>query len=154
MAPADVTSMLLAAAGGAAVGALLMKLSQKPPSGFLAKVGEATATVGKENLLSPKAAKAFLAANPTCLFLDVQDPGSDSVPGTHSASLGTLIFKASTDHPDFKDPKIADLPKDNPIVVTCALGGQALVGAKLLIDYGFTSVKVVEGGCVAWKKDN
>ena len=36
-------------------------------------------------------------------------------------------------------------------VVTCALGGQAKLGAKILVDYGFTNVKVVEGGCVAWK---
>ena len=33
-----------------------------------------------------------------------------------------------------------------------ALGGQALLGAKILVDYGFTNVKVIEGGCVAYKK--
>uniref|UniRef100_A0A7S4VYF7 Superoxide dismutase [Cu-Zn] n=1 Tax=Alexandrium monilatum TaxID=311494 RepID=A0A7S4VYF7_9DINO len=153
MASTDMKSLLLAAAGGVAVGALLMKLSKKAPSGFLGKVEEATAAVGQDNLLSPKSAKAFLDANPGCLYLDVQDPGSPSVPGTHKASLGTLIFKASTDLADFKDPKIADLPKGHPILVTCALGGQAKVGAKLLVDYGFTNVKVVEGGCVAWKKE-
>merc|ERR1719350_1342159 len=102
--------------------------------------------------MEPKVAQNFVYLNPNVLYLDVQDPGSESVPGTYNASLGTLIFKASTDLPDFKDPKIADLPKNTPILVTCALGGQAKVGAKLLIDYGFTNVKVVEGGCVAWKK--
>ncbi|CAE8677540.1 unnamed protein product [Polarella glacialis] len=123
------------------------------PSGFVEALAAAEAKIGKENMLEPKAAKAFLEANKsTVLFLDVQDPGSESVPGTYSASLGTLHFKADTAMPDFKDPKIADLPKDNPILVTCALGGQAKLGAKLLIEYGFTNVKIVEGGCIAWKK--
>mmetsp|Transcript_18285 Transcript_18285/g.51770 ORF Transcript_18285/g.51770 Transcript_18285/m.51770 type:complete len:151 (-) Transcript_18285:151-603(-) len=148
----DTKSLVLAAAGGAAAGFLLQRALAKKPSGFLEKVAEAEATIGKANLLDPPAAKAFLAANTGCLFLDVQDPGSDSCDGTYSASLGTLVFKASTDLADFKDPKIADLPKNSPILVTCALGGQAKIGAKLLIDYGFTNVKVVEGGCVAWKK--
>ena len=47
----------------------------------------------------------------------------------------------------FKDPKIADRAKDALIVVTCALGGQAKLGAKILVDYGFTNVKVVEVCC-------
>ena len=70
-----------------------------------------------------------------------------------SASLGTLVFKADIGMKDagFADPKIAERPKDGLIVVTCALGGQAKLGAKVLVDYGFTNVKVVEGGCVAWK---
>ena len=104
-------------------------------------------------VLPPKEAKEFLEANKdTVLLLDVQDPGSDSVPGSYNASLGTLPFKADAGMTDFKDPKIADLPKDTPIIVTCALGGQALLGAKILVDYGFKNVKVMEGGCVAFKK--
>ena len=73
--------------------------------------------------------------------------------GAYSASLGTLVFKADIGMKDagFADPKIAERPKDGLIVVTCALGGQAKLGAKVLVDYGFTNVKVVEGGCVAWK---
>ena len=120
--------------------------------GFLAKLDEATKVVGAKNILDPKAAKAALDADKGALLLDVQDPGSDSIPGAYSASLGTLPFKASTDLPEFKDPKIADRKKSALIVVTCALGGQAKLGAKLLVDYGFKNVKVVEGGCVAWKK--
>ena len=84
------------------------------------------------------------------LLIDVQDPGSDMIPGSHSASLGTLPFKASTDLAEFKDPVIADRAKDAPIIVNCALGGQAKLGAKLLIEYGFTNVKIIEGGCVAY----
>ena len=107
---------------------------------------------GAANIIDPAAAKALLDATPDALLLDVQDPGSDSIPGAYNASLGTIVFKADAAMPDFKDPKVADRPKDGLVVVTCALGGQAKLGAKVLVDYGFTNVKVVEGGCVAWKK--
>eukprot|EP00966_Prymnesium_polylepis_P094095 2178108-Prymnesium_polylepis.1 len=76
-----------------------------------------------------------MAATPDHLLLDVQDPGSATVKGSHSASLGTLPFKASTDLADFKDPVIADRDKSKLIIVNCALGGQALLGAKMLVDY-------------------
>jgi len=68
-------------------------------------------------------------------------------------SLGTLFFRASTDLPEFKDSRIADLPRGHPIVTTCALGGQATIAAALLVEYGFTNVKVMDGGCVRMKKD-
>ena len=94
----------------------------------------------------------LLDATPDALLLDVQDPGSEMIKGSHSASLGTLPFKASTDLAEFKDPTIADRPKDALIIVNCGLGGQALLGAKLLLDYGFTNVKTIQGGCVAYNK--
>ena len=124
------------------------------PASFVAALDEATATVGAANILDPKAAKELLDADAGALLLDLQDPGSDSIPGAYNASLGTLVFKADIGMKDagFADPTIAERAKDALIVVTCALGGQAKLGAKVLVDYGFTNVKVVEGGCVAWKK--
>ena len=103
-------------------------------------------------MADPAAAKDLLAATKDALLLDVQDPGSEMIPGSHNASLGTLFFKASTDLAEFKDPVIADRPKDGLVLVNCGLGGQAKLGAKILIDYGFTNVKTIEGGCVAYKK--
>ena len=101
-------------------------------------------------MADPAAAKDLLAATKDALLLDVQDPGSEMIPGSHNASLGTLFFKASTDLAEFKDPVIADRPKDGLVLVNCGLGGQAK--PKILIDYGFTNVKTIEGGCVAYKK--
>ena len=95
--------------------------------GFIAKVTEAEAALTPANILEPAAAKALLDSTPEALLLDVQDPGSDMLSGSHNASLGTLFFKASTDLADFKDPKIADRPKDGLIIVNCGLGGQAKV---------------------------
>eukprot|EP01043_Picozoa_sp_COSAG02_P061580 COSAG02_NODE_8305_length_2623_cov_12.854200_3_plen_85_part_00 len=40
--------------------------------------------------------------------------------------------------------------KSAPILVSCGLGGQAVIAAGLLCDYGFTNVKVVDGGNNAW----
>lgn len=149
----DQRSLLIGAVGGFAVGAVVMKMmNTKSEGSFVAKLNGARGFVGKKNILSPADAKAFLSQNPKCLHLDVQDPGSPTVPGVYSASLGTLIFKACQGMTDFKDPNISDLPKNNPILVTCALGGQALFAGKLLVEYGFTNVKVVDGGCAAWKK--
>ena len=70
------------------------------------------------------------------------NPNPNKVEGSHRASLGTLAFKASTDLAGFKDATIADRPKDSLIVVNCGLGGQAKLGAAMLVDYGFTNVKV------------
>jgi len=153
MALATPTPCSIRPAAGAAAGAVAIYFYQKSkvPSGFLAKLGEADAMLGASNVLAPEAAKELIAL-PDTLLLDVQDPGSDMIKGSHSASLGTLPFKASTDLADFKDPVIADRAKDKLIIVNCALGGQAKLGAKLLLDYGFTNVKTIEGGCVAYNK--
>eukprot|EP00325_Prymnesiales_sp_UTEX-LB-985_P035301 CAMPEP_0174723252 /NCGR_PEP_ID=MMETSP1094-20130205/40476_1 /TAXON_ID=156173 /ORGANISM="Chrysochromulina brevifilum, Strain UTEX LB 985" /LENGTH=158 /DNA_ID=CAMNT_0015924263 /DNA_START=39 /DNA_END=515 /DNA_ORIENTATION=+ len=146
-------SYVAAFATGAAAGAAAYYYYQlsKKPTGFIAKVAEAEAAIGAANILTPEAAKALIDAGGAFL-LDVQDPGSTTIKGSHSASLGTLPFKASTDLEAFKDPAIADLPKDSLIIVNCGLGGQAKLGAKLLLDYGFTNVKTIEGGCVAYNK--
>ena len=145
--------LLAAAAAGAAAAAVAMYLLKRPkPSGFLSLVAEAEATIGAENILPPAAAKALIAATPGALLLDVQDGCADTVCGSHSCSLGTLPFKASTDLDAFKDPKIADRPKDKLIVVNCGLGGQAKLGAALLKNYGFTNVKTIDGGCDAYFK--
>ncbi len=39
---------------------------------------------------------------------------------------------------------------DQPILVSCSLGGQALVAGEVLLDYGYTEVCVVDGGNIAW----
>lgn len=131
------------------------RLSQKmsEPQGFFSKLADAEATLGKENILPPPRAKEFLMANPNCLYLDVQDASTEAIPGTHRVSLGTLYFKASADIPDFRDPTLTDRSKDDPILVTCGLGGQAKLAGALLMDYGYSNVKTVDGGCLAWKRE-
>lgn len=95
----------------------------------------------------------FLEEFPDTLLIDVRDPPLDDwIPGTLHVSLGTLFYKADPAMSDgLREPDLADRRKDGPLLLTCALGGQALVAATVLKGYGFTNVKVIDGGCMAWK---
>jgi rhodanese-related sulfurtransferase len=104
-------------------------------------------------LLSPAAAKAAIDADPNTMVLDVRDACDLSLTGTIAdtvhVSMGTLFFKADHSLPEnFQDPNLAD--KNRPIITTCTLGMVASIAAKTLKDYGYTNVKVLEGGNVAW----
>lgn len=107
------------------------------------------------DLLSPAEASAALESDPNTLVLDVRDEGdlnlTGIIKGTENVSMGTLYFKADHGMPaEYQAPCLAD--KDRPIITTCTLGLVASVAAKTLKDYGFTNVKILEGGNVAWKE--
>jgi rhodanese-related sulfurtransferase len=104
-------------------------------------------------LLSPQAAQAAIEADPNTIVLDVRDACDLSLTGTIEntvhVSMGTLFFKADHSMPEeYRDPRLAD--KDRPIITTCTLGMVASIAAKTLKDYGYTNVKVLEGGNLAW----
>ena len=48
------------------------------------------------------------------------------------------------------DTHLAVLPKDNPIVCYCKSGQRSRRAARLLIDNGFTQIKSLQGGILAW----
>jgi rhodanese-related sulfurtransferase len=85
-----------------------------------------------------------------CLVLDVQDSPDQTIPDALNVSLGTLPFKADVEMVDFKEPLLADRDKSKNIVVTCGLGGQALLAGKLLVEYGYENVYVIDGGNASW----
>ena len=65
--------------------------------------------------------------------------------------MGTLYFKADHSMPEeYKAPCLAD--KNRPIITTCTLGAVASIAAKTLKEYGYTNVKIMEGGNAAWKE--
>ena len=65
--------------------------------------------------------------------------------------MGTLYFKADHSMPEeYRASCLED--KDRPIITTCTLGLVASVAAKLLKDYGYTNVRILDGGNVAWKE--
>ena len=105
-------------------------------------------------LISPQDAQAAIEAAPETIVLDVRDACDLSLTGTIAntvhVSMGTLFFKADASMPDeFRDARLDD--KDRPIITTCTLGLVASIAAKTLQDYGYTNVKVLEGGNVAWR---
>jgi len=91
----------------------------------------------------------------SALVIDVRDAAdiaaSGIVPGAHAISLGTLGFKADTTMPaEMQHAELGD--HDREIVVTCTMGAMASLGAKLLDDMGYTNVKYMDGGTMAWKE--
>ena len=114
------------------------------------QAGQANVTV-----LNAVEAKAAIDSNKDALIIDVRDAndlaGTGIIPGSTNISLGTLFYKADQTLPaGVSDEKLAD--KAQTIFVTCALGGQASIGAGVLSDYGFENVTVIDGGVVAWKE--
>ena len=104
-------------------------------------------------LLSPQQAQKAMLSDPNTLILDVRDEGdlnlTGIIEGSENVSMGTLYFKADHNMPtEFQASCLAN--KDRPIVTTCTLGLVASIAAKTLKDYGFTNVKILDGGNKAW----
>ena len=106
-------------------------------------------------VLSPSQVKEEFEKNPNTLVLDIRDKQDLSltgiIPGSENVSMGTLYFKADHEMPvEYQADCLKD--KSRPIITTCTLGLVASVAAKLLKDYGFENVSILEGGNVAWKE--
>lgn len=117
---------------------------------FMQMVGEAKAEV-------PSAAPTEVQARQQqgALVIDVQEPdgvkANGAIPGSMNIPLGVLPIKADNELPEaMREAQLQD--RDQEIVVTCAAGGQAALGAKMLKDMGFTNVSYVEGGTRGWKE--
>ncbi len=105
--------------------------------------------------VSPEQAQAAVAQDDSTLIIDVRDAadiaGTGIIPGAAAISLGTLGYKADTTMPeDYQHPELGDHAR--PIIVTCALGAMASLGAKQLRDMGYNNVTYMQGGTVAWKE--
>lgn len=89
------------------------------------------------------------------LIIDVRDKDDIAaggiVPGAVPISLGTLTFKADVNVPEqMQHPELGDHSRE--IVVTCAMGAMASLGAKLLQDMGYANVRYMDGGTNGWKE--
>lgn len=89
------------------------------------------------------------------LVIDVRDKddivAGGIIPGAVPISLGTLGFKGDVTMPEtMQHPELGDHERE--IVVTCALGAMASLGAQLLQDMGYKNVRYVEGGTEGWKQ--
>ena len=50
------------------------------------------------------------------------------------------------------ESRLAELPKDRPVVVHCALGGRSALAAKRLSALGYKDVRNLRGGIKAWAR--
>lgn len=129
----------------------VQEIVRRPACGFFEKLAEAERCIGRGNILAPPEAALFLEANPGTMLLDVSDTDAPALPKAYRITLGQIYVKASSDVQEWKDPLLADRDKDLPLLVTCTYGGRSKIAAQVLLDYGFTNVKTVEGGNVAWR---
>lgn len=117
---------------------------------FAQMVGEAKAEVPG---VSPQEVQAKIDSGKKPLIVDVREPEgiaeTGAIPTSINVPLGVLAIKADQELPEgVRDQRLQD--RDQEIVVTCAAGGQAALGAKTLKDMGFTNVSYVEGGTRGW----
>lgn len=73
--------------------------------------------------------------------IDVREPfeyAEGHVAGSELVPLGTI------------HARVNDFPKDEPIYVFCRSGNRSLQAAQTLVDAGYTDVRNVEGGIIAW----
>ena len=76
------------------------------------------------------------------LLIDVREPAEyaqASIPGAVLVPLGSV----------FDGTALADLPRDQEIVVHCQVGARSLTAAKILRGAGFDASNV-DGGILAW----
>ena len=87
--------------------------------------------------------KASLAHNAVTL-IDVRNQSewdAGSIPWARHMQLGTLA------------DRIADIPRDKPIILYCAAGGRSSIGASVLKSHGLENVINLVGGYGAWVKN-
>jgi len=118
---------------------------------FMDMVGEAKAAVPS---MSPQDVQAKIDGGSKPLVIDVREPEgvkeTGAIPTSVNVPLGMLPIKADQELPEaMRDDRLQD--RDQEVIVTCAAGGQAALGAKMLKDMGFTNVSYVEGGTRGWK---
>jgi rhodanese-related sulfurtransferase len=121
------------------------------PKTFPMMVTEALAQVPT---ISPAEADQQMRSNPNTLVIDVRDAADIAatgiIPGAVNISLGTLTFKADNQvPPEWRDPNLAN--RSRQIITTCYSGEMGALAGKLLKDMGFTNVRILKGGTVAWK---
>lgn len=119
---------------------------------FMQMVGEAKAEVPS---ISPQDTQKKLKSDAKPLVIDVREPEgvkeTGAIPGSINVPLGMLPIKADKELPEaMRDERLQD--RDQEVIVTCAAGGQAALGAKMLKDMGFNNVSYVEGGAAGWSK--
>jgi rhodanese-related sulfurtransferase len=84
-----------------------------------------------------------LQQNEAVFLLDVREPHE------HVAFniQGLLIPLAELQH------RMNEIPYDKPIVIYCRSGKRSEAAVKILNSHGYTNVKNLEGGMLAWQHD-
>lgn len=95
----------------------------------------------------------MMSASDDLLVLDVREPGEmreGHLPHAINVPRGLLEAKADLEFPH-REPALAD--RHQPVIVYCASGVRSLLASATLQEMGFTQVKSMAGGFMAWKSE-
>jgi phage shock protein E len=98
-----------------------------------ALAGTVTPADVAQQLKAPKTAPFLLDVRTAEEFADGRVPGAKNVP------VGEL------------QARLAEVPKDRPVVVYCHSGGRAALAARQLRERGYANVSEMEGSLSAWQ---
>lgn len=82
-----------------------------------------------------------MGEEPPPFILDVREPiefASGRVPGATLIPLGEL------------EERVAEVPRDRPVLAICHSGQRSLAAAAMLLALGYGDVSNVDGGTAAW----
>lgn len=109
-------------------------------SGLIALTMTATALAGTvtpadvaQQIKSPKTAPFLLDVRTGEEFAEGRVPGAKNIPVREL------------------EARLAEVPKDRPVVVYCRSGSRAALAGRLLIERGYTKVSEMEGSMLAWE---
>ncbi|PZP49598.1 MAG: hypothetical protein DI598_07440 [Pseudopedobacter saltans] len=100
-----------------------------------------------QDSLSPKVFKQTIEANTNAVLIDVRTP--KEFEEGHLEKAKNIDFK----NPNFLQ-KIDSLNRNTPIYLYCLAGSRSSAAAQKLKANGFTNIKQLDGGYLAWKNDN
>ena len=96
---------------------------------------------------------AFDAGRGDAVLIDVREPAefeTGHIPGSINIPRGVLEFQVDA-HPavaNVSDPALSH--KERPVVLACRTGGRAALSAVNLQRLGFSDVRSIAGGVIAW----
>ena len=91
--------------------------------------------------ITPMQLKEMREEHPDLFVLDVREPHEIdicAIDGTYKIPLGEI------------GARYAEVPKDRTVVVHCKLGGRSAKAVEFLQSKGYTDVKNLAGGIIAW----
>jgi rhodanese-related sulfurtransferase len=125
-----------------AVLALAACSSSAPPEAA-SESHQTVAAAAQSEELDVEQLKHQLDAGENVFLLDVRTPPELVEHGSIAGSVNIPI--------DDLEGRIAEVPKDRPLVVYCMRGGRASRASELLAENGYTGV-IKYGGITAWKE--
>ena len=114
-----------------------------PPEAATESHEPVAATAAHSEELDVEQLKHQLDAGEDVFLLDVRTPPELVEHGSIAGSVNIPI--------DDLEGRIAEVPKDRPLVVYCMRGGRASRASELLTEHGYTGV-IKYGGITAWKE--